>query len=89
MFLQTTNCYQWRQVSISERSKVTNNCNRVVKTGNVEVANALVAMLLVLQIPFRLLLAQSHSLCKFVIDNFMFSETTFNFMFTGFMSYGT
>ena len=61
--------------SISERSKVTNNCRRAVGTGDVEVPKALVSMLLVLQIPFRLLLAKSYSLCITLIDNFIFSET--------------
>ena len=48
----------------------------------------LVLMLLVLQIPFRLLLVQSYSLCINVIDNFMLSESTLKFMFSVFMSFG-
>ena len=74
---------------VSERSKITNKCGRAVRTGDVKVPNALVSMLLVLQIPYWLLLTQSYSLYLIVIDNFMFSEATFKYMFSGVISLGT
>ena len=75
--------------SISEHSKGTYNGHRVVGTGDVEMPKVLVSMLMVLQIPFRLLLARSYSLSIILLDNFRFSETTSKFMFSGFMSFGT
>ena len=77
------------QVRISEHSKGTYNVRRAVGLGDVEMLKMLISMLIVLQIPFRLLLAQSYSSCTVLIDNFMFSESNSIFMFSGFMSFGT
>ena len=89
MFLRTTNCYKWRHVSISDRSNSTHIGRRTFARGDVEGPNVLFSMLLVEQIPFRLLLAQSYSLRIKRIDNFMFREIKCKFIFGGRMSFGT
>ena len=83
MFLRITNFYKWRRVKISERSKGTHTSRQAVGAGNFQVLKVLVSVLIVLQIPSHLLLAQSYSLCKKVIDDFMFIETIFLFMLSG------
>ena len=71
---------------MSERSNGTHTGRRTV---DVKGPKVLVSMLVVKQIPFRLLLAQSYSISIIGIDNFMYRETTFKFMFGGLMSFGT
>ena len=53
------------------------NGRRAVGLGDVEMPEVLISMLIVLQIPFRLLLAQSYSFFIIFIDTLLFSETNF------------
>ena len=71
----TNNCSNREQISISEHSKGTHNGRRMVAMRDVEMPKVLVSMLMVLQILFRLLLAQSFSTCIIGNDSFMFGET--------------
>ena len=73
----TTNCYEKRQVNISEQSKAIYTGRRAVGTEYVEIPKVRVLMMIVLQILLRLLLAQSYPLFIIIIDNFMFNETIF------------
>ena len=86
MCFMNKDCHKWGQVRISEHSKGTHNGRRGVGMGNVEMPKAMVSMLIVLQIPIQLLLAQWYSLCIIVFDKLLILPTTSKIMFSGFES---
>ena len=57
--------------------------------GDVELPKVLVSMQIVLQLPLRLISAQSYSIWIIVIDRGMFNETIFQIMFSSLMLFGT